>query len=254
MNLSGGDEDKRFETGTLEPLEEPTRPIPDPANVGPSTVSVAEDQQTPTVVSVVEEDETPTVVSVADEDEDPTVVSVSAVDDAHGATPAGRLDPMNSIAPSAAPPPMLLERIEPSLARGERLRLDAAHGPVSIGRAERNDLRLYTASASREHAVIAGNEAGAWLLTPVEGRSVSIDGDPTEEPVELEIGMNLVLGGDHLRCVADTPLREESSGGTESSGRISEGPSGRRGRASWIVIGLIAAAGLGLIAYAWLIG
>lgn len=250
--MSGGDEGRRSEIGSQEPLDEPTRPIPDPANAGPSTDSVAEDQQTPTVVSVVEEDETPTVVSVADEE--PTVVSVSAVDDAEGSAAAGRTDPMNSIAPSAAPPPMLLERIEPSLARGERVRLDAADGQISLGRAEHNDLRLYTASASREHAVIAGNEAGAWLLTPVEGKSVSIDGDPTEEPVELEIGMNLVLGGDHLRCVRDAPLREASSGTTGSDGPAGEGPSGRTGRATWIVIGAIAAAGLGLIAYAWLIG
>jgi hypothetical protein len=99
--------------------------------------------------------------------------------------------------------PMLLERIEPSLGRGERLRLDADSMSVSLGRSEACDVRLYTASASREHARIVANEAGEWVLTLGPEKAVLIDGEITMEPVILEVGMNLVLGEDHLRCVSE---------------------------------------------------
>lgn len=170
---------------------------------------------------------------------------------ASGAGSTPERDPRSAI---VALPPMLLERIEPSFGRGERLRLDAAHGDVRIGRAEHNDLRLYTAAACREHAVIAGNEAGEWVLTPAEGKSVSIDGDPTGEPVELEVGMNLVFGGDHLRCVSEVRQRDDMAAATAAEGlpRANASPGG--GRTGWFVIGAIAALGLGLIAYAWFTG
>lgn len=187
-------------------------------------------------------DQDPTVVSAIEED--PTVASLVASDDA--SAPAPLAEAGTAIAPRASLPPMLLERIEPSLGRGERLRLDAAQGQVHIGRAEHNDLRLYTASASRQNAVIAASTEGTWILTPIEGKSVSVDGYPTEEPVELEVGMNLVFGGDHLRCVADAPVCEgpAAAGGSGETER-----SDRGGRASWIAIGVIAAIGASLIAY-----
>ncbi|MEM9175623.1 MAG: FHA domain-containing protein [Myxococcota bacterium] len=168
--------------------------------------------------------------------------------------PASGPESKSAIAPSAALTPMLLERIEPSLGRGERLRLDAAHWHVRIGRAEHNELRLYTASASRDHAVIAGNEAGEWVLTPAEGKSVSIDGDLTAEPVELEVGMNLVFGGDHLRCVNEGQGREAPSLAPAAEAPIAAEPAARSGRASWVLIGVVAATGLGLIVYAWVSG
>ena len=165
-------------------------------------------------------------------------------------------DPQSeSIAPSSSLRPMLLERVEPSLGRGERLRLDASHWRVSLGRAEKNDLRLYTESASREHAVIAGNALGEWVLTPTAGKTVGIDGDQTSEPVVLEIGMNIMLGGDQLRCVTEgidpsqmaaqtsaDSLRDETPGWSEWLGGL--GP-------SWWLIGGVALLGLGLIAFAW---
>jgi hypothetical protein len=119
-----------------------------------------------------------------------------------------------SFAPSSSLHPMLLERIEPSLGRGERLRLDAAHWRVSLGRAEESDIRLYTASASREHATIAGNERGEWVLTLASGKSVLIDGEITTEPIELEVGMNIILGQDHLRCVTEGLARGEMAAQT----------------------------------------
>ncbi|MBB82797.1 MAG: hypothetical protein CL931_03185 [Deltaproteobacteria bacterium] len=173
---------------------------------------------------------------------------------ASGAGSPPERDPRSVIVPSVALPPMLLERIEPSFGRGERLRLDAAHGYVRIGRAEHNDLRLYTAAASREHAVIAGNEAGEWVLTPAEGKSVSIDGDPTGEPVELEVGMNLIFGGDHLRCVREVRQRDHMAVATASEGLPRANASPGSGRTGWFVIGAIAALGLGLITFAWFTG
>ena len=119
-----------------------------------------------------------------------------------------------SFAPSSSLHPMLLERIEPSLGRGERLRLDAAHWRVSLGRAEESDIRLYTASASREHATIAGNERGEWVLTLASGKSVLIDGEITTEPIVLEVGMNIILGQDHLRCVTEGLARREMAAQT----------------------------------------
>jgi hypothetical protein len=122
------------------------------------------------------------------------------------------------VAPSAALRPMLLERLEPSLGRGERLRLDGAHSRVTLGRAEQSDIRLYTASASREHAVIEGSADGEWVLTPIEGKRVLIDGAPTEEAVVLETGMNLILGADHLRCLTEGLDRDQMTAQTSAEG------------------------------------
>jgi len=159
------------------------------------------------------------------------------------------------IAPSSSLQPMLLERIEPSLGRGERIRLDAAHWRLNLGRADHNDVRLYTESASREHAVIAGNESGDWVLTPAEGKSVVIDGDASSGPVVLEVGMNLVMGSDHLRCVTEGLDRAQMAAQTsadlfqdESPGWVARlGGTGLR----WLLIGAVALVGLGLIAHAW---
>ena len=112
------------------------------------------------------------------------------------------LDPQES---SARPNPILLERIEPSVARGEEISLDARRAAWRVGRSERSEIRLYTTSASREHALISANGQGGWLITPCPGKQVSIDGEPTSIPVLLEPGMNLVLGGDHLRCAIEAP-------------------------------------------------
>lgn len=202
--------------------------------------------------------------SESSEEEDAThVLPVEALSPEREAEPekrsvddAGNEPPPQSrtaIAPSASLPPMLLERIEPSLGRGERIRLDAAHWRVRIGRAEHNDLRLYTASASRDHAEIVGNESGDWVLTPESGRQVAIDGYDTDEPVVLEVGMNLVFGGDHLRCVTEGLGRDHMAAVTEAEG-FGETTGRKGGVLYWWIIGAIAIVGLGLIAWAWFAG
>ena len=174
---------------------------------------------------------------------------VSAPAEAAGVPDAAAKSPL---APSSSLHPLLLERIEPSLGRGERLRLDAAHWRVSLGRAEHNDIRLYTESASRDHAVISGNEAGEWVLTPVEGKSVEIDGEAIAEPVVLEMGMNLLMGADHLRCVSEGLDRSKMAAQTSADLFQDEDKNwaARLGVTTWL-IGGAALLGLLLIAFAW---
>ena len=103
--------------------------------------------------------------------------------------------------------------------------------------------------------MIAGNELGEWVLTPVEGKSVSIDGDKTSEPVVLEVGMNIVMGGDHLRCVTEGLDRAQMSAQTSADAfEEAAGWSARLARvgSSWWLIGGIAVLGIALIAFAWL--
>jgi hypothetical protein len=156
-------------------------------------------------------------------DDDATVVSGSATVDADATetiVSGVPVPPIQSapLAPSSSLRPMLLERIEPSLGRGERLRLDAAQWKVSLGRAEESDIRLYTASASREHASIAGNEQGEWVLYPIPEKSVRIDGEDVTEPIVLEGGMNILLGQDQLRCVTEGLDRSATVAATVAEG------------------------------------
>jgi len=152
-----------------------------------------------------------TVVDIPDADPDPDRTERIVTVAQQNLTPGARLAPSSSLRP------LLLERIEPSLGRGERIRLDASHWKRSLGRAEESDVRLYTASASREHAVISGNAAGEWVLTLATGKSVLIDGERTTESVVLEAGMNIILGQDHLRCVTEGLGRREMAAETAAN-------------------------------------
>ncbi len=178
------------------------------------------------------------------------VATVVAIPDPVGpADPAlaTSIESAPAVLPSASLESMLLERIEPSLGRGERFHLDARQLQVSLGRAESNDIRLYTAAASREHASIAANEAGEWVASPAPGKSISIDGSPTTEPVVLETGMNLVLGGDHLRCVTQSADRSEAVAPTVVEAVKLFDPGARGIGIVWWAIGLATVLGVGLI-------
>lgn len=158
--------------------------------------------------------------------------------------------PTVPLAPSSSLRPLLLERIEPSLGRGERIRLDASQWQLTLGRGEDSTVRLYTASASRVHASIAGNEAGEWVLVPADGTSVLIDGAPTNESVVLEVGMNIILGQDHLRCSEEGLARRETSAESPRAleEAIEESRPGLRALAQnrWL-IGAVLAVGVGLL-------
>ncbi len=140
--------------------------------------------------------------------EGPTRPVSSSAGTGAAATKAGAATAASALPATSSIPVILLERIEPALGRGERIRLDADAAPVRIGRAESNEIRLYTASASREHAVLAANATGEWILTPLPGRTVAVDGERGDAAVVLEAGMNLTLGGDRLRCLREEELSD----------------------------------------------
>ena len=64
----------------------------------------------------------------------------------------------------------------------------------------------------------AGSESGEWILTPAGDKSILIDGDPVSEPIALEVGMNIVLGQDHLRCVTEGLDRSAAAALTAAEG------------------------------------
>jgi len=142
--------------------------------------------------------------------------------------------------------PMQLLRVSPRSRAGERIDLDPLRTSYAVGRAESNEVRLYTASASRKHARIYLGASGYWVIEPVGERSVAIDDDPSREPVPLEENMNLVMGQDHLRFV-------KPSRGSVDRNEVAaaSGPSApRRGVIVWVIggVGVLAA----LVA-AWLL-
>ena len=218
------------------PAASPAPPLAAPSTPPPAAMSPSASDVSST---------TPVLPEVDSLSEAATVVGAAAADGPS----------RGAIAPSSSLHPMLLERVEPSLGRGERIRLDASHWRIRLGRADNNDVRLYTASASREHAVIAGNEAGEWVVTPAPGKSVKIDGELCAYPVVLEVGMNLVMGTDHLRCVTEGLDGPEMTAQTAAEGLLEESGAGGFGLAGigqrgWL-IAMAAAIGLGTIIFAW---
>jgi hypothetical protein len=93
-----------------------------------------------------------------------------------------------------------LERLDPPERRGEILVLDDARGRHQLGRSEACDLKLHTATASRQHAELWRREDGAWFVAACEGRPMLVDGEPLAGECELCEGLCLTLGGDRLRC------------------------------------------------------
>jgi hypothetical protein len=67
--------------------------------------------------------------------------------------------------------------------------------------------------------------------------------------------MNLVLGGDHLRCVTEGLQRSQSSAATSAEGLDDEGSRERPGPGIfWWLIGGVALLGVALILFAWFTG
>ncbi len=156
----------------------------------------------------------------------------------------------------AAPPPaggggdftehtILLSDLQPQVASGAKLQRMAPPGRSDIvsldrthyllGRLPSCDLRLYSQTASREHAQLSLRE-GRWYLTPVTGKLVLVNGTQVKEEVPLTHKMRLQLGGDELLFLDEsgvTAIREAPAVGTTalSSNR-------------WLVIAL----GLGVLA------
>jgi len=106
----------------------------------------------------------------------------------------------------------MLEALEPAEQRGERVELDTSQGRYRLGRSESSDIRLYTPEASRDHADIRLSETGEWLLEPLPGQRVLVDGDPLDAPCSLCEGLRIELGGDRFRC-SEAPSRRVAEGG-----------------------------------------
>lgn len=93
-----------------------------------------------------------------------------------------------------------LVRMAPSQREGERIPLETAKGAYRVGRSVDCDIRLFSPTASREHAQLRRDECGRWLLERSPGREVLADGEPIEGSCELCEGLSLVMGSDRLVC------------------------------------------------------
>lgn len=144
--------------------------------------------------------------------------------------------------------PLMLVRIEPPSGRREQIVLDRLNTPAAVGRAEASAVRLLTASASRFHAVLERDAAGIWWITPEPGKPIQVDGETVTERCALELGLNLQLGGDRLRCaaVSQADVSETAPGAANAP------PAHRSGwiRAALGLIGLGVLTGLGWILFA----
>lgn len=94
----------------------------------------------------------------------------------------------------SAVPPARLQRMQPP-GRSDIVSLDRTH--YLMGRLPSCDFRLYSQTASREHAQLTARE-GRWYLTPVAGKVVLVNGTQVKEEVPLTHKMRLQLGGDEL--------------------------------------------------------
>ena len=114
-----------------------------------------------------------------------------------------------------------LERMRPPARRGEAISLDVRRERHLVGRSLRCDVRLYSATASREHAELRRDAGGQWWLAPLPGKIVLADGEVLRGECELCEGLNLDLGGDRLRC----RRASRDSQGPRAVGSSSSGPS-----------------------------
>ncbi len=100
---------------------------------------------------------------------------------------------LSDLQPQAVPAARL-QRMQPP-GRSDIITLDRTH--YLMGRLPSCDLRLYSQTASREHAQLSAR-AGRWYLTPVTGKVVLVNGTQVKEEVPLTHKMRLQLGGDEL--------------------------------------------------------
>jgi pSer/pThr/pTyr-binding forkhead associated (FHA) protein len=89
-----------------------------------------------------------------------------------------------------------------------------------LGRSRECDLRLYSGTASRQHAKVERRDDG-WHVVPLENKQVIADGKVVRGEIRLRHGMRLRLGGDEFEVV--DPGVAASSGGDVVAAR------GRRG-------------------------
>jgi hypothetical protein len=104
-----------------------------------------------------------------------------------------------------APTRVRLQRMKPA-GRSEIVVLDRE--TYLIGRSQACDLKLYSPSASREHARLASRE-GKWYLRPINQKTVIANGVQVKEEVRLTHKMRLQFGGDELLFLDDAKAPDE---------------------------------------------
>lgn len=137
-------------------------------------------------------------------------------------------------------PPARLQRMQPP-GRSDIINLDRTH--YLMGRLPSCDLRLYSQTASREHAQLTVRD-GHWYLTPVEGKAVLVNGTQVKEEVPLMHKMRLQLGGDELVFLDEsgaTSIEEAPRGGAAAVAVASN---------RWLAL-VIALLALGLVLWMW---
>jgi hypothetical protein len=134
-------------------------------------------------------------------------------------------------------PAARLQRMQPP-GRSDIVNLDRAH--YLMGRLPSCDLRLYSQTASREHAQLTVRD-GRWYLTPVAGKVVLVNGTQVKEEVPLTHKMRLQLGGDELLF-----LDESGASAVEEAPRAAAGLSGGD-RRMLMVLGALGLAALLLL-------
>jgi pSer/pThr/pTyr-binding forkhead associated (FHA) protein len=163
---------------------------------------------------------------VAD-DEAATVIS-----GAPGGAEAGDEDATQIVRPEANRPRFALRHEQPPGHSGTTtLKQDA----YLIGRSPNSDLRLFSTTASREHARLT-LRSGAWYLAPCEGKTVLVDGQGVHAEVRLIHKMRLQFGDDEL-LVLDQAAAVDAPASAATAAGASAG-SGMR----WVIVGAVAAA------------
>jgi hypothetical protein len=144
-------------------------------------------------------------------------------------------------------PLVMVDHIEPP---GHSQSVTLAGASYVIGRAVTCDIRLFSDTASREHARLL-RRADAWVLVPSEGKMVLANGTVVRDEVRLENRMLLQLGGDQLRVIdqaAALAAAEPAPAPVPVPPSPVETPA-RRWR--WLAFVLVSAAVLAAILWAW---
>jgi hypothetical protein len=154
---------------------------------------------------------------------------------------------LSDLQPQAVPPARVQRMAPPG--RSDIVKLDRTH--YLMGRLPSCDFRLYSQTASREHAQLTARD-GRWYLTPVTGKVVLVNGTQVKEEVPLTHKMRLQLGGDELLFLDEsgpTAVEMAPRGGATLRAHGTLRARGELGGNRWLVI----AVGLAVLAVAlWL--
>jgi hypothetical protein len=166
----------------------------------------------------------------------PAAAEPAAAEPAAAPAPPVGDDLSTILLPSSQRVAARLQRTKPA-GRSEVVPLQ--HGQYLLGRGRTADIRLYSETASREHARLLYRDA-RWYLEPMRGKVVVVDGANVREEIALGSKTHLQFGGDEVLFL------DEGGDDTQVSARA--GARGVPSRA-WTIV--LIAAGL-LVVALWL--